>query len=158
MKIMGALWSLCKKMGALWTFCKRVIPQQSVKFEIQNLLCCAITCDPDNEITKIRASKLRSAMAHFREASRSWDNILQSSLDIPLPCSVRVYLVLRSYGSCKDGVTLWILCTFVTDMCVLSLTRGEQVDVAGVINVLVSFLFKENDDLCVNFLQSIDAM
>ena len=147
-------------MGSLWEMCQGAITHdvKTVKLEIKNLLCCAITCNPDSETTRIRMSKLRYTMRRCREASLAWDNLLQSSLTFDNSCCITVYHVLKRYGGCRDVIAMWVLCTYVTDMCVLSMARGKEVVVSDVVGVLVNFLVEADIDLCIKFLHTIDAM
>ena len=56
-----------------------------------------------------------------------------------------------SEKSCRYVRAVLQVCTYVTDMCVLSLARGKEVDMSDMFDVLVSFLVHEDINLCDNF-------
>ncbi len=50
------------------------------------------------------------------------------------------------------------LCTYVTDVCVMLLSRNEPVDVCEIIDVLVEYMIEKNIVMCVKFLQYLDVV
>ena len=50
------------------------------------------------------------------------------------------------------------LCTYVLDVCVLSLTANKPINVCKVVEILVEYLVEKNVDVCVEFLEFIDAL
>ncbi len=50
------------------------------------------------------------------------------------------------------------LSPYVTDVCVVLLSRNEPADVCKIIDVLVEYMIEKNIVMCVKFLQYLDIV
>ncbi len=66
-------------------------------------------------------------------------------------------IIPESEESLKIGNIL-CLCTYVTDVCVMLLSRNEPLDTCKIIDTLVEYMMEKNMVMCMKFLQYLDVV
>ena len=140
-----------------------------VNCELTNLLYkCIEDCVVDfrlfNSVYEVEAKRLqnfKNQMSIVKSLSDDWRNITQLCLDSDKPPHVTVRrslsLMPESNNTMKISHVL-CLCTYVLDVCVLSLSANKPINVCKVVEILVEYLVEKNVDVCVEFLEFIDAL
>jgi hypothetical protein len=140
----------------------KLLFKQRIKREIIHLLHKIINDDECNcYVGNRRLMKLKNQMTVVRGMSNEWNVMTNQCVAKGYDTHTTVKNILEimpeSEESLKIGNIL-CLCTYVTDVCVMMLSRNESTDVCKIINVLTEYMIEKNIVMCVKFLQYLDVV
>lgn len=140
-----------------------------VKYEMTNLLYkCIVDCVTDttlfNTVHDVNAKRLqnfKNQMAVVKSVSDEWSHLVQLCIESNQPDHVTINRILslmpNSVNTLKISHVL-CLCTYILDICVKKISTKKPINVCKVIETLVEYLVERNIDVCVQFLDYIDAL
>ncbi len=114
-------------------------------------------CYVDNN----RLMKLKNQMIVVRRMSNDWSVMINHCIASGCETRTTVKNILENMPGTDESLkigNILCLCTYVTDVCVMLLSRNDSVDVCEIIDVLVEYMIEKNIVMCVKFLQYLDVV
>lgn len=157
-------------MGNTWCVnaLTKAIFKQNIRCEMTNLLYKIIDDNPDVslavngcDVDVKRFTNLKKQMVIVRAMSNEWTDVMQMCINVDEPISVTIRKILdlmTEWGSRIRIADIMCLCTYVTDLCVVLISKNDQTNVCGIIETLVDYMIEKNIVMCVKFLQHIDSV
>lgn len=106
-----------------------------------------------------RFTNLKKQMCVVRSVSNEWTDMMRMCVNAgePICVSIRKILdLMTECGNCIRVADILCLCTYVTDLCVVMLSRDDQTDVCEIIDTLIDYILEKNTVMCIQFLHHID--
>ncbi len=134
----------------------KLLFKQQIKREMIHLLYKIIDDETDCYVNNNRLMKLKNQMTVVHHMSNEW--CVMTNQCIASGCETRttVKIILEIMPGTEESLkigNILCLCTYVTDVCVMLLSRNETVDVCEIIDVLVEHMIEKNIVMCAKFLQ-----
>lgn len=157
-----------KAMGNGWcvNVLTKCIFKQRIRCEMTNLLYKIIDDNPDVSLTVNgcdvnvkRFTSLKKQMEIVRTMSNEWTDVMRMCINACEPISVTIRKILDLMTECGKSIRIadvLCLCTYVTDLCVVLISRNDQTNVCEIIETLVDYMIEKKIVMCVKFLQYID--
>ncbi len=139
----------------------KLLFKQQIKREIINLLYKIIDDESDCYVNNNRLMKLKNQMTVVRRMSNEWSVMTNQCIASGSEACTTVKNILEIMPGTEESLkigNILCLCTYVTDVCVMLLSRNETVDVCEIIDVLVEYMIEKNIVMCVKFLQYLDVV
>lgn len=145
------------------------ILKHRVNYELTNLMCKYIEDNVVdfrlfNNVQDVDAKRLQNFKNQIdivKTVSDEWLHLTHLCVDSNEPTYVTVSKILslmpKSSSTIKISHVL-CLCTYILDVCVIKLSTNKSINVCKVIETLVEYLVERNVDVCVKFLDYIDAL
>lgn len=146
----------------------KCILRHRLRCEISNMLYKIVDDErsgPNNAVNVPYINKrlicLKKHMDIIRGLSNNWTEMIQLYAGQNDSHCVMLKTILNSLFECDNVckvADIICLCTYVTDVCVVLLSRNDQSDsyVFENVDTLVNYLINKNTDTCVKFLQYLD--
>lgn len=106
-----------------------------------------------------RFTNLKKQMSFVRTMSNDWLDMMRMCINTgePICLTIRKILdLMTECGRCIRIADLLCMCAYVTDLCVVMLSRDDQTDVCVIIDTLVDYILEKNIAICIKFLHYID--
>ncbi len=100
-------------------------------------------------------------MTVVRRMSNEWSVMTNQCIATGCEARTTVKNILEIMPGTEESLkidNILCLCTYVTDVCVMLLSRNETFDVCEIIDVLVEYMIEKNIVMCVKFLQYLDVV
>ncbi len=139
----------------------KLLFKQQIKSEIIHLLYKIVDDETDCYVNNNRLMKLKNQMTVVRRMSNEWSVMTNHCIASGCETRTTVKNILEIMPGTEESLkigNILCLCTYVTDVCVMLLSRNETVDVCEIIDVLVEYMIEKNIVMCVKFLQYLDVV
>ncbi len=139
----------------------KLLFKQQIKREIIHLLYKIVDDETDCYVNNNRLMKLKNQMTVVRRMSNDWSVMTNQCIARGCETRTTVKNILEIMPGTEESLkigNILCLCTYVTDVCVMLLSRNETVDVCEIIDVLVEYMIEKNIVMCVKFLQYLDVV
>lgn len=137
----------------------KLIFKHRIKSEITCLLYKIIDDESECYVDNKRLMKLKKQMVVVRGMSKDWSVMTTQCLTSGYNPRMTVKNILELMPECEESLkigNILCLCTYVTDVCVMLLSRNDPMDVYKIIDILVECVIEKNFVMCVKFLQYLD--
>lgn len=138
---------------------EKLIFKQRIKSEITFLLYKIIDDESECYVDNKRLTKLKKQMLTVRGMSEEWFVMTTQCITNTYNPQMTVKNILELMPECEESLkigNILCLCTYVTDVCVMLLSRNDPIDVYKIIDMLVEHMIEKNVLMCVKFLQYLD--
>ncbi len=139
----------------------KLLFKQQIKREIIHLLYKIIDDESNCYVVNKCLMKLKNQMTVVRRMSNEWSVMTNQCIAKGYEASTTVKNILEIMPGTEESLkigNILCLCTYVTDVCVMLLSRNEPADVCKIIDVLVEYMIEKNIVMCVKFLQYLDVV
>ncbi len=139
----------------------KLLFKQQIKREIILLLYKIIDDESNCYVDNKRLMKLKNQMTVVRRMSDEWSVMTNQCIAKGYEARTTVKNILEIMPGTEESLkigNILCLCTYVTDVCVVLLSRNEPADVCKIIDVLVEYMIEKNIVMCVKFLQYLDIV
>lgn len=113
-------------------------------------------CDVDPK----RLTNLKNQMSAVRGMSNEWTDIMHMCINKgePICATIRKILdLVTECGSCIRIADILCLCTYVTDLCVITVSKKkDHTNVCEIVETLIEYILEKNIVMCIKFLQYLD--
>lgn len=141
--------------------------KRRIRCEITNLLYKIIDegandpVDVSNKCTvdTKRFTNLKKQMSVVRNVSNEWTDLMRMCINGGKPISVsirKIFDLMTQSGACIRIADILCMCTYVTDLCVITMPRNYQTAVCEIIESLVDYILEKNIVMCIKFLHYLD--
>ncbi len=143
------------------TFLTKLLFKQQIKNEIIHLLYKVVDDETDCYVNNNRLMKLKNQMTVVRRMSNEWYIMINHCIASGCETRTTIKNILEIMHGAEESLkigNILCLCTYVTDVCVMLLSRNDVADVCEIIDVLVEYMIEKNIVMCVKFLQYLDVV
>lgn len=140
--------------------------KRRIRCEMTNLLCKIVNDVADVSVVvnscgvdAKRFTNLKKQMSVVRNMSNEWTDMMRLCINVGEPISVTIRKILdlmTECGKCIRIADILCMCTYVTDLCVTTLSRNNKSDVSEIIDSLVDYILEKNIVMCIKFLYYLD--
>lgn len=108
-----------------------------------------------------RLTNLENQMSVVRNISNDWSALMRLCINKGESISVTIKKILdlmTEGGTCIRITDILCMCTYVSDLCVFTMSSNDQGYVCEIIETLVDYLIDKNIVMCIKFLHYIDDL